>query len=68
MSEEKKENVPEIKKVSDHVYINVSDIKTEKVDLDGDSEEESESGDKTKSPEEKSEEDQNQGDETVGIP
>lgn len=64
MSEEKKENAPEIKKVSENVYINVSKIKSENVDLDGDSEDENDS----KTAEEKSEEDRNKGDETVGIP
>ena len=64
MSEEKKENAPEIKKVSENVYINVSKIKSEDVDLDGDSEDENNS----KTAEEKSEEDRNKGDETVGIP
>lgn len=64
MSEEKKENAPEIKKVSENVYINVSKIKSENVDLDGDSEDENNS----KTAEEKSEEDRNKGDETVGIP
>jgi len=64
MSEEKKENAPEIKKISENVYINVSKIKSENVDLDGDSEKENNS----KTAEEKSEEDRNKGDETVGIP
>lgn len=64
MSEEKNENAPEIKKVSENVYINVSKIKSEDVDLDGDSEDENNS----KTAEEKSEEDRNKGDETVGIP
>jgi len=66
MSEEKREDVPEIKKISDNIYINVSTIKSDNVDLDGDSEEENEND--PKSPEEKSEKDRNQGDETVGIP
>ena len=65
MSEEKKENAPEIRKVSEHVYINVSKIKSENVDLDGDSEEEE---DDSKTATEKSEDDRNKGDETVGIP
>lgn len=63
MSEEKKEGVPEIKKVSDNIYINVSKIKTENVDLDS-----APSAEEPQSPEERSEEDQNQGNETVGIP
>lgn len=66
MSEEKREDVPEIKKISDSVYINVTTIKSDNVDLDGDSDEENEND--PKSPEEKSEKDRNQGDETVGIP
>jgi|GEM_PF-4102998 len=68
MSEEKKEDVPEIKKISDNLYINVSTIKSENVDLDGNSDKESETEDSSKSPEKKSEDDRNQGDETVGIP
>ena len=66
MSGEKREDVPEIKKISDNVYINVSTIKSDDVDLDGDSDEENDND--SKSPEEKSEKDRNQGDETVGIP
>lgn len=66
MSEEKREDALEIKKISDNIYINVSTIKSDNVDLDGDSDEESEND--LKSPEEKSEKDRNQGDETVGIP
>jgi len=61
MSKDKKENHPEIKKVSDNIYINVSTIKTDNIDLDKDE-------DDISSPEEKSEKDRNQGDETVGIP
>ena len=68
MSEEKKEDVPEIKKISDNLYINVSTIKSENVDLDGNSDKESETEDSPKLPEKKSEDDRNQGDETVGIP
>lgn len=68
MSEEKRKDVPEIRKISDNVYINVSKIKSENVDLDGDSDEESKTQDGSKSPEEKSEDDRNKGDETIGIP
>ena len=61
MNSDEKKNAPEIKKISENIYINVSKIKTETVDLDT-----SEKDQET--PLEKSKKDRNQGDETVGIP
>lgn len=61
MNSHEKKNAPEIKKISENIYINVSKIKTEPVDLDT-----SEKDQET--PLEKSKKDRNQGDETVGIP
>lgn len=61
MASEEKKNRPKIKKVSENIYVNVSKIKTEPVNLDI-------SENKSETPTEKTKKDRNQGDETIGIP
>lgn len=60
----KKNKIFETDKDASNNYINISKIKTENIDLDGEDEEDKNSS----SPKKKSDDDRNQGNETVGIP
>ena len=60
----KKNKIFETDKDASNNYINISKIKTENIDLDGEDEEDKDSS----SPEKKSDDDRNLGNETVGIP
>ena len=61
MGSKERKNRPKIKKVSENIYVNVSKIKIEPVNLDV-------SENETETPTEKTKKDRNQGDETLGIP
>ena len=61
MASEERKNPTKIKKTSENIYVNVSKIKTEPVNLNI-------SENETETPTEKTKKDRNRGDETIGIP